>query len=223
MTGHTTTSRASTRPVTTRRPDCCRNWPTPNSRNSPRAATPASPSGDSNGATSPSRSCASRFSIRKYEIWARDAFVETQPYAPQDAWLGVVSALDDFRRTIDYDTIASLIQQSVEATNPDGNIFAELEREFDRAAVDTINGALASHPNVSGTGAFRQRFDFHRKAWKVTEDLNDERFTIRVEMPGQIVAHNGDNRAGNIVTWTFAGEFLHDRTIELLVTSRVAD
>lgn len=164
-----------------------------------------------------------KVSIEKYEIWARKAFVETQTYAPQDAWLGVVTALDDFRRAVDYDTIATLAQQHIESEDPDNNIFTQLEHEFDRAATDTINRALSEHPNVQSTSAFRARFAFHKKAWEITEDLNDEKFTIRVEMPGQIVAHNADSRANNIVTWTFGGEFLHDRSIELLVTSRIAN
>lgn len=163
-----------------------------------------------------------KVAIQKYQVWARQAFVETQPYAPQDAWLGVVTALEQFRRNVDYDTIATLIQQNVDAgENAQANIFEQLAGELERSTIDTINSALTSHPNTSGTSAFRQRMAFHQKAWEVTQDLNDEKFNIRVEMPGQIVAHNGDSRANNVVRWTFGGEFLHDRKIELLVTSKI--
>jgi hypothetical protein len=56
----------------------------------------------------------------------------------------------------------------------------------------------------------------------VTEDLNDETWEIRVEMPGEIVAHNGTDRDKTGVIWAFPGKVMYDRDHVLMVTSRVS-
>jgi len=55
----------------------------------------------------------------------------------------------------------------------------------------------------------------------VTEDLEDETWEVRVEMPGEIVAHNGTDRDETGVIWGFPGKALYDRDHVLMVTSRV--
>jgi len=45
---------------------------------------------------------------------------------------------------------------------------------------------------------------------------------VRVEVPGEIVAHNGHSREGQAVQWIFDGKALMDRDQPVMVTSRVA-
>jgi len=88
---------------------------------------------------------------------------------------------------------------------------------------NTIVAALAAGAAVADTGAFRRRFEFHKKAFEITEDLGDDRFEVAVQMPGTIISHNADRQAGDSVVWTFPGKMLYDRKVELMVTSRVGN
>jgi hypothetical protein len=55
----------------------------------------------------------------------------------------------------------------------------------------------------------------------VTEDLGDEVFRVRVRLPGELVAHNGQSVEAGWVVFEFSGESLQDRDADLRVTSRV--
>lgn len=68
---------------------------------------------------------------------------------------------------------------------------------------------------------FFAAYDVEEHRRQVTEDISDERFQIEVEMPGEIIAHNGASVKGSTVTWEFGGEALLDRDERILVTSRV--
>jgi hypothetical protein len=70
-------------------------------------------------------------------------------------------------------------------------------------------------------GMFWQAYEREERNRTVTEDLGDEVFEIRVKLPGQIVAHNGDklDDDGSVV-WEFKGDALNDRDQVLMVSSR---
>ena len=69
--------------------------------------------------------------------------------------------------------------------------------------------------------AFFDGYALEKKRREVTEDLQDEKFEIRIQMPGQIVAHDGDEVEGSTVTWKFDGKAMNDRPQTVRVTSRV--
>ncbi len=161
-----------------------------------------------------------KVAIGKIEIFARKAFLETCPNTPQDAWLAVHDALEELRKSADYDRLAVLIKNADQQDN--SQLMEALADEFDKVTMDTIISTLQTSPYVRDTGAFRNRFSFHKKAYEITQDLGDDRFEVSVLMPGTIVSYNGDTKVNNVVTWTFPGKMLYDRTVELMVTSRVA-
>ncbi|MFG0329701.1 MAG: hypothetical protein ACF8PN_07365 [Phycisphaerales bacterium] len=160
-----------------------------------------------------------RFAIERLETIAREAFVETNPQAPQDAWLAAHEALRDFRANIDYGALADLIRQA--ESGPEDDTFERLERQFEDAVLEALESALRASPGVSNLGGFRSEYASIKKGYGVTEDLADENFTIRVEMPGTIIASNAESSDGSTATWQFPGPLLFDRPIELMVTSRV--
>lgn len=162
-----------------------------------------------------------RFAVSKVEIFAREAFLETNPNTPQDVWLAVREALDRLRAGADYDRLAAILKNAGQEDN--SKVFEELEREFDTVTLNTIITTLQSSSFVVSTSAFRQRYEFHKKAFEITEDLGDDRFEVAVQMPGTIIAHNGDRQAGDSVVWVFPGKMLYDRKVELMVTSRVGN
>ncbi|MFQ5806430.1 MAG: hypothetical protein ACE5I3_08270 [Phycisphaerae bacterium] len=55
----------------------------------------------------------------------------------------------------------------------------------------------------------------------VTEDIGDESWTVRVAMPGEVVAHNGTGIEGEFVVWEFPGKVMFDRDHVLMVSSRL--
>ncbi len=56
----------------------------------------------------------------------------------------------------------------------------------------------------------------------VTEDLADESWKIRLELPGELIAHNADELDEGQLLWEFDAKSLHDRDKLLMATSRVA-
>lgn len=69
--------------------------------------------------------------------------------------------------------------------------------------------------------AFFEAYDEEQARRAVTEDLGDERFRVRVELPGELIAHNADHVDGNVVEWEFGGKALMDREHVLMATSRI--
>lgn len=55
----------------------------------------------------------------------------------------------------------------------------------------------------------------------VTEDISDERWTVEVHMPGNIVASNATQAEKNAALWEFNGKCMNDRDHVLMVTSKV--
>lgn len=70
--------------------------------------------------------------------------------------------------------------------------------------------------------AFFEVYDEEQARLAATADLCDEGFTVRVELPGELIAHNGDNVDGQTVEWVFGGKALLDREHRLMATSRIA-
>lgn len=161
-----------------------------------------------------------KVAMGKIEIFARQAFIDTNPNTPQDTWLSVHDALEELRKSADYDRLAVILKNADQQDN--SPVMEQLAREFDTATMNTIVATLEASPYVRDTGGFRRRFEFHKTAYDITQDVGDDRFEVSVQMPGTIISHNADSKANNIVTWTFPGKMLYDRSIELMVTSRVA-
>ncbi len=161
-----------------------------------------------------------KVAIGKIEIFARQAFLDTNPHTPQDTWLSVHDALEELRRSADYDRLAVILKNAGQRDN--SSVMEQLAKEFDTATMNTIVATLESSPYVRDTGGFRRRFEFHKTAYGITQDIGDDRFEVSVQMPGTILSHNADSKVNNIVTWTFPGKMLYDRSVEIMVTSRVA-
>jgi hypothetical protein len=86
--------------------------------------------------------------------------------------------------------------------------------------------ALQAEMNALGLGEVDQRMFLEalaaeRDLLSATDNLADEAWTVRVELPGELVGHNGASAAGGVVTWEFNGTALLDRDVVLLATSRV--
>lgn len=80
--------------------------------------------------------------------------------------------------------------------------------------------------NVMALQIFDRALDRAEKRYRITNQLAGHMFEIEVELPGTIVAHNGDKISedeGTVtVTWEFTGEAFRDRQQELIAISRAS-
>ena len=161
------------------------------------------------------------FQSAKVRIFARAAFLEAMPDVPQDAWLLVRAAL--MRVAEDRDPARFAVLFSDEADEQGARVLAAEEEAFEAAALEAMEHVLRGRPDVDqgDVNAFVRRYRWHHRFDALTDELGDDRFTIEVTMPGEIVAHNADEARNGTVTWKFSGEQLRDRELELMVTSRL--
>jgi hypothetical protein len=162
--------------------------------------------------------------ILEFQILARVAFAETSPAAPQDVWLALHAAVGGRADALDQEALADLLARDPRDDPRRDVRIEEAVAAFRSTLLETALDSLRSsgwYP-ISSINRFAQRLQRERWDLEVTEDLGDDTFKVSVEMPGELVGHNGASASGSTVTFEFAGPMLRDRSLELLVTSRVA-
>ncbi len=165
-----------------------------------------------------------KFELVKMTTFARSAFLEAFPDGAQDGWLNVRTALHGVTEELDGDRVAALLAES-----DDEACERELEAEaeaFEASAMARMTSALAgSGYEPRRIAEYENRYQWHKRHYEISEDLGDESFKIKVQMPGEIVAANADSIDENQAKWEFKAEDIRDsglRGLELMVTSRVA-
>ena len=164
-----------------------------------------------------------KFELAKMAQFARVAFNETLPDAPQDQWLKVHATLNGLQNTVDCAHLADLI-----AGRDDDARTQAIEAEavkFEAQAMTRLASTLTEgcgyrRPRVN---EFMERYQWHKRYHEISEGLGDDNFEITVEMPGEIVGSNADRTEDSKAAWTFDGTALRLQPVELMVTSRVAN
>ena len=86
-----------------------------------------------------------------------------------------------------------------------------------------INQILGENLNMIGDtilyGEIVQVGELLEMRHKVTEDLMDESFQIRADMPGRVISDNSEAMEVGVLIWTFNGEDLENDDILLKATS----
>lgn len=96
---------------------------------------------------------------------------------------------------------------------------AALESEGRRAMRDTLASVLADEEApLELQNAVRARLEWAFTSYDHTGDLSDERFTVRVRMPGVVLDGNFDELDGEVALWRFEGDELkdHDRVLHVV-------
>jgi hypothetical protein len=163
-----------------------------------------------------------RLELLKITSFARAAFNDVTPDAPQDAWLAVNAALRPLARSIDVEAIVELLLREDDDPRAKADLEARVQAFRDQA-LETATDALRAGGwySASRTNQFARQFDQHREFHAITEDLGDDNLTVTVTMPGVVVGHNGDAIKGAAVTWKLNGQMMRDREVELMVSSRL--
>lgn len=120
----------------------------------------------------------------------------------------------------DIESLVTLLSQP-EGPGRDLEIGARSEawlKEADEAVVRALRELGAREPEIAAFYAAVQKEQDRRG---VTEDIGDERWSVRVLLPGELIAHNAPKLDDGVPTWEFHAELLHDRDHVLMATSRV--
>lgn len=159
--------------------------------------------------------------------FARTAMLRADPDSPQDSWLLTRRALENFYQNLDYDAIVKALEASAASPEPsaeDETAKQGAERVLDEArAVVTTSLQTQAGYDASQLEQFWTAYDWAEREYKITEQTGGHAFAIRLALPGELVAHNGEqvDDDGRVV-WEFNGEAFRDRPCELMATSRVA-
>lgn len=140
---------------------------------------------------------------------------------PQDYGLRLKRAVrDHFMHSPRLEAIANLLGEGESQ---------QRDEEIQRFADDTVGktpdvleaelAALGASPDERAE--FFEAFEAEQARADATEDLADEHWVIRLELPGELVAHNGDRVEDGRVVWEFDAEALFDRRMIVAATSVV--
>ncbi len=161
------------------------------------------------------------FEAIKMLTFARKAFLEVSPEIAQDDWLAVDASVRELARSFDARRVIGLLAIADEQQRDQA--IADEATRWQRAADERLVAALREHCGYGGArmNAFQDRLRWHKRYHEISEDLGDETFEITLIVPGEIVGSNANATAINSATWTFRGEDLRDRDIEIMVSSRL--
>jgi len=160
--------------------------------------------------------------------FAKEALAECEPELPPEYGLLARQALLSIYEE-KYDHFRTVLDLCEDLT--DDQQEACYEREADRILAEGYDAYIQSLSD-SGLGqdqrdAFHRSYQRAKRFHQITNELGAHGFEIEVEMPGNIVAHNGEKvreeEDGKVayVTWTFDGKAFRDRPVEMIVISRV--
>jgi hypothetical protein len=148
------------------------------------------------------------------------AALESDHTWPQEVSLKLQQAAIDYAQRVDVSKAAALLAQP-ESPERDASLqsmstaFTEGMHTAIKAALDTF--ALPEDQ----AKRFIDAALAERASRLATEDLADERWEVRVTMPGKVIAHNADRAEGNTLIWEFTADAIMDRDQAVKATSVV--
>jgi len=159
---------------------------------------------------------------KKIEL-AQRALKESDPSLKPDHWLLARAALlNVYEEKEDWDETARRVENT-----PHEDQDAQFEHESQRISGEAHQAFVGALKREAGYDAdriakFDAAYERAKKYYEITNQLGGHAFEIDVQMPGTIVAHNGDKMEDdNSVEWEFDGSAFRDRPYELMVTSRL--
>ncbi len=161
--------------------------------------------------------------LHKMLTFARNAFHKATPGDHlQDGWLLLFNDVLALQDSLDYDRVAALVGMA----DHEGDLeLAHVAEEFEKNAREIMICGLRTHGNYTKTqeDAFLTEYKEQERCYELSEDIENEKFSIAVEMPGEVIGANTDTIRGNIVFWKFNGKALQDRDHEIIASSRITN
>jgi hypothetical protein len=163
--------------------------------------------------------------------FAKAASEECAPDLPPVDWLRARQALVDvYEGETDqnsFDDMLELCRQAPEARR--GECFdTQAERILANGYAALVQSLQQDADfRLSELEEFDRAYERAQSYYENTDELGAHHFEIEVEMPGKVIAHNGDDLdevpGKSTVEWMFDGKAFRDRPYELLAISRVVD
>lgn len=154
--------------------------------------------------------------------FAQRALRETDGTLKPDHWLLARKAvLDLYEEQTDWDDLAKKLE-SMSGEERDREVETAAKRVMDETHRVLVQ-SLRSHAKYDDERMtkFEAAFERAKTYYDITSQQAGHAFQIRVSMPGEVVAHNGDTFEDGEITWEFDGNAFRDRSYELMVTSRL--
>ncbi len=160
--------------------------------------------------------------MREVELAQRCELVQSAADATELDWPAETTPhlQQDVRRHFEDADLEQFIRllEEPESDERDARI-AKFSEGLIREVRDVLSHSLAELRRPQREiDAFLAAYDQESTRRDVTMDLDDERFVVRVELPGELAAHNGRLEDGAVV-WEFEAGALMDRTLVLKATS----
>ncbi len=139
---------------------------------------------------------------------------------PQTAWLRSCNALksvfDDFNKNHVDELLDETEQKRLRKR------LAALGESLPKQALEKFFDELARLGSQDLADRLKVAYARKALAFRITESLRSHYFQVTLDLPGEIVAHDllANVEDGQIV-WDFNGEFLCDRSVELMATARI--
>jgi hypothetical protein len=145
---------------------------------------------------------------KKLEV-ARAAFLQVTPQAPVDQWVRVNKAIQAAAQKQDIKRLVDLLQAK-ESPQRDKEI-VEATKAWDIDA--TIKQSLAAQGyNEQQLTAYAEACKARDRRNEITNRINDERFCVRLQLPGQLIGSNATKIENNgTLEWQISGEQMMDR------------
>ncbi|GJQ29279.1 MAG: hypothetical protein HBSAPP03_11630 [Phycisphaerae bacterium] len=140
---------------------------------------------------------------------------------PQDTGLRVAAAVVNAGH--DFDTSRALDLLEAPETEARNSEIERLAVSFEQTLRDAVTNAIERESlTAKDRAVFLAAYEDERRRREITEDLMDERWEVRLVLPGTVVAHNADAvEAGGVLVWKFDGASLMDVDKEVRATSVV--
>lgn len=157
---------------------------------------------------------------KRLEI-ANAAAASALPNLRQDARLLARRALLNVFNRIDLQSLAKDLDglSELERDKRIAVLSETVPVDAENAFVDALTNA--ADLNSTDVDRLRRALDDENLRYRVTQSTRSHKFRIGLQMPGEIVAHNGDQTKNGGIIWEFDGKAFGDRAFELLATSKL--
>lgn len=150
------------------------------------------------------------------------ALREADPSIKQDHLLSARKAvLEVYEERINWDELAKNLE-TMSGEDRDAEVERIANRVMDQARSAFVTSLRSSAKyDEERIAKFDAAFDRAKRYYDITNQQAAHAFEIRLSMPGEMVAHNGDKIDDGEAVWEFDGNAFRDRSYELMVTSKL--
>lgn len=153
------------------------------------------------------------------EIHLADAVAAVGDRWPQHYGLILRRTMLDYFKNVDVAPVVALLKQPP-GIERDEAVNALADQMLAGAHELLIGKALELGCSDESITLAQQAYHQSEQRRKITEDLQDEHWEVRVVLPGKLIAHNGDEVDDDgAVTWSFPADAIKDRDHDLMATS----